>query len=62
MLYSTKANKIVYQRIEYNLFLLDISIMTLWIRSSTGATNVAGTVYHPQTPEFDGVLSRVRGA
>ena len=53
MLYSTKATtKIVYQRIECNLLLLDISIRTLWIRSSMGAINVAGTVYHSQTPGF----------
>jgi hypothetical protein len=53
MLYSIKAKKkIVYQRFECNLLLLDISIRTLWIRPSTGATNVTGTVFHPQSPEF----------
>ena len=53
MLYSIKANKkIVYQRFECNLLLLDISIKTLWIRPSTGATNVTRTVFHPQSPEF----------
>jgi hypothetical protein len=52
MLYSIKAKKIiVYQRFECNLLLLDISIRTLWIISSTGATNVAGTAYHSQAPD-----------
>ena len=53
MLYSIKAKKkIVYQRFECNLLLLDISIRTLWIRPSTGATNVTRIVFHPQSPEF----------
>jgi len=45
-----QSKKNVYQHIEYNLLLLDISIRTLWIRSSTGATN-----------EFAADLTGVRG-
>ena len=63
MLYSIKAKKkFVYQRFECNLLLLDISIKTLWIRPSTGATNVTGTVFHPQSPEFVADFSGVCGA
>jgi hypothetical protein len=53
---------IVYQRFECNLLLLDISIRTLWIRPSTGATNVTGTAFHPQSPEFVADFSEVCGA
>jgi hypothetical protein len=35
---------------------------TLWIRSSTGVTMVAETVYHSQAPEFAADFSGVRVA